>query len=63
MSCGFIREVGGGAYGGILFFFAGGGDDAGFRAGGPISVHKLPYVSILFCVLPKIYRLCMKNRI
>ena len=40
-----------------------GGDDAGFRTGGPSSMHKLPYVSILFCILRTIYRLCMKNRI
>ena len=26
-------------------------------------MHKLPYVSILFCILRSIYRLCMKNRI
>ena len=67
LSCGFIREVGGGGRGGVRgysFFFAGaGGNDAGFRAGGPSSMHKLPYVSILFCILPKTYRLCMKNRI
>ena len=26
------------------------GDDAGFRTGGPSSMHKLPYVSILLYI-------------
>lgn len=29
--------------------------------GGPGSVHKLPRVLIMFCILRRIYRLCMRN--
>ena len=35
----------------------------GRSIGGPNSVHKLPRVSILFCILRKIYELFMKSLI
>ena len=48
----------------VVFFFAKGKrNDAGFRTGGRSSVHKLPYVSILFCTLRTTHRLCTKELI
>lgn len=33
----------------------------GSTVGGPGSVHKLPRILIMFCILRRIYRLCMRN--